>query len=72
MQKKGKDRLRPWLIGLLIFFPLLAAGTGLFWFFNREPNPITLKYGELMQILQTPESSVRLHNVRADSMVFIV
>jgi len=64
MQKKGKDRVRPWLTGLLWAGLLLGAGSGLFWFLNREPGPTTLKYGELMQILQTPESAVRLHNVK--------
>ncbi len=64
MQKKVKDRLRPWLIGALWVVLSVGVGALLVWFFNRESSPITLKYGELMQILQTPESSVRLQNVR--------
>jgi cell division protease FtsH len=30
---------------------LLLAGSGIFWFFNREPAGIPLKYGEFKQIL---------------------
>jgi len=45
---------------LLLLLLLLYGG---FWYFNREPSGITLKYGELVQILQTPDSGVRFENV---------
>jgi cell division protease FtsH len=51
VQKKGKERGRSWLnntpwLLLIIFAPAL-----LYWFVNREAGGITLKYGELVQVL---------------------
>jgi cell division protease FtsH len=52
VQKKGKERGRPWLglapVGLL----LLAGGLLLYWAVGREPAATCLRYGELIQILQ--------------------
>jgi cell division protease FtsH len=63
VSKKGNFR-RLWLTGT----PWLVLGlfilTGLYWFFNREPTSITLKYGELMQILQDRNAAVRFKNVK--------
>jgi cell division protease FtsH len=65
VQKRGKERGRPWLNnGPWLLFCLLACLL-LFWFFNREPTGIVLKYGELMQVLQAPDPGLRLQNVRA-------
>jgi cell division protease FtsH len=52
VQKKGKDRGRL-LLGLIPLVVLLAAGVLLFfWVAGREPAPISLKYGELIQVLE--------------------
>ena len=56
VQKKGKESSLPWrwLIPgamLLIVFAL----TMLWWSSNREPKHITLKYGELIQILKASQ-----------------
>jgi len=45
---------------LLLVLLVLYGG---FWFFNREPSGITLKSGELVQILQTPDPGVRFEKV---------
>ena len=51
MQKKGKEsgRFRRWLLPWLLvsLSPLVLLA----WFYNREPNRVHLKYGELIQIL---------------------
>jgi cell division protease FtsH len=65
VQKRGKDRRPPWLgttTGLLVLFLIGAVA---FWLFNREPTSVTLKYGELTQILQANDPAVRFVNVRA-------
>jgi len=46
---------------LLLF---VAVVYGVFWYFNREPGTITLKYGELVQMLQTSDPGVRFENLR--------
>ena len=51
MQSRGKDRNRSWLgiIALLLVLALiLPVG---YWYLNREPSNIVLKYGELVQVL---------------------
>jgi cell division protease FtsH len=62
VQKKGKERGRfhrgraPWL--LLALVPLLAL---LAWMnSNREPSPLPLKYGELVQVLEAGRSDPSL------------
>jgi cell division protease FtsH len=42
----------------------LLVSYGVFWFINRGPGSITLKYGELVQILQAPDPGARFQNVR--------
>jgi cell division protease FtsH len=52
VQKKGKDHGRL-LLGLIPLGLMLLAGVPLlFWAAGREPAPIPLKYGELIQVLQ--------------------
>jgi cell division protease FtsH len=63
VQKRGKDRNRTWLHTLWILLLGLLA-PALFWVFNREPSGVTLKYGELMQILKEKDPAVRLQNVK--------
>jgi cell division protease FtsH len=63
VQKKSNRRwpklsdLRWLLLGLF----LLPAG---YWWFTREPAPITLRYGELQRILQDRNPAVRFQNVK--------
>ena len=52
VQKKGKERGRPWLTsGPWVLLLLVVSVLG-YWFFNREPAGISLKYGELVQVLK--------------------
>jgi cell division protease FtsH len=64
VQKRGKDRGRPWLSSSTWLFLCLLFGIGLFWFFNREPSAITLKYGELMEMLKAEDPGVSFQNVK--------
>ncbi len=57
MQKRGKERGRPWLINSPWLLLLLFLGGGVYWLSNREPSGIVLKYGEFKQILQDPAVS---------------
>jgi cell division protease FtsH len=64
VQKRGKDRGRPWLtgsLGIFLIFLLLAGG---YWFLNREPSYITLSYGKLIQILKSNDPGVSFQNVK--------
>ncbi len=54
MQKRGKERGRPWLTNGPWLLLGAAAIIGLVWLLNREPAGITLKYGELKQVLRDP------------------
>jgi cell division protease FtsH len=58
VHKRGKERGKSswlnngsWLVGSLV----LACGA--FWFVNRGPTPVPLKYGEFKQILRDPSVS---------------
>jgi cell division protease FtsH len=62
-QKKTNPR-RSWLSSTPWFVVGLLAIIGLYWFMNREPSAITLRYGELMQILQDRNAAVRFKNVK--------
>jgi cell division protease FtsH len=54
VQKRGKDRGRAWLTnGPWVLLLLLSVGV-LYYVVSREPAGLTLKYGELKQILQDP------------------
>src|SRR5262249_31592063 len=48
----------------LFLLVLLPVSLGVFWMVNREPSTITLKYGELKQVLRSP--GVTFQNVRVD------
>jgi cell division protease FtsH len=65
VNKRGKDRKTPWLSSTSWLLFLLLIGSAVFWFFNREPAAIELKYGELTQMLQGRDPAVRFLNVRA-------
>src|SRR5262249_21055941 len=64
VQKRGKDRRNFWISASTWLLLLLLLGAAFFWFFNREPTAVTLKYGELTQILQARDPALRLLNVR--------
>jgi cell division protease FtsH len=63
VQKKGKDRSRPFLTSspLLLLLALLAGG--LFWYFNREQSVRELSYGSLMQICKADDPTAHFQNV---------
>jgi hypothetical protein len=65
VQKRGKERGKPWWANapwlLLSFVGLIS----IYLFFSREPPGLTLKYGELKQILQDP--GISFQNVKLDS-----
>jgi cell division protease FtsH len=66
--KKGKDRGRI-LLGLIPLALLLLAGILLLlWISGREPAPIPLKYGELIQVLQAGrhDSAVAVQKVHVN------
>jgi cell division protease FtsH len=52
VQKRGKDRPRSWIGNGSWMVLLLGASLFLYWMMNREPGGITLKYGELTQVLE--------------------
>jgi cell division protease FtsH len=68
VQKKGKDRGRPWaalaLVGLLLAGGIVLAG----WLAAREPTRVSLKYGELVQVLQAGRrgTAVRVQKVHVN------
>ena len=62
MQKRGKERGRPWLSSGPLFLLFLSLAFGLFWLANREPAGISLTYGQFKQILQDP--GVRFQDVK--------
>jgi cell division protease FtsH len=64
VQKRGKEKGRPWLNNGPWFVLLLLLTGGLWWMVSREPAGIPLKYGELKQILHDP--GVTFQKVRAE------
>ena len=66
MQKRGKDRGRPWtsVLPWVVIFALSA--TLIIWMVNRDSDTITLKYGELIQVLEAArqDPSVSLQKVK--------
>src|SRR5262249_41107003 len=62
--RKGKDRRRPWLssgMWVLVTFGIITA---VYWYFNREPGAIQLKYGELVEILRADDPGLSFQDVR--------
>src|SRR5262249_24911754 len=51
VQKRGKERGRSWLASGPWVFLFLVFCCLTYWYFNREPEGISLKYGELVQVL---------------------
>ena len=51
MQKRGKERGRSWLGNSPWLFLIVLLSCLGYWFVNRETNGVTLKYGELVQVL---------------------
>ena len=49
--KRNKDRKSPLIPGGPLLLIILVLGALVWWFSNREPSYVSLKYGELMQIL---------------------
>ena len=64
MQKKGKDRSRPFLTGSPVVVVLLAIAVlaGL-WYSSREPGMRDLPYGNLMQIAKSDDPTAHLRKV---------
>jgi cell division protease FtsH len=52
-KRDKKERNRPLIPGGPLLIVILLLGTIVFWLTNREPTSVPLKYGELMQILET-------------------
>ena len=65
MQKKGKDRGRPFLTSspLLLVLTVIAALAFVFWFFNREQDVRELSYGSLMHICKADDPTAHFENV---------
>ncbi len=67
MEKRGKERKRPWLnSGLSWLLPLLLAAFFVYWLMSREPTILSLKYGELVQVLTAARhnSNISVQDVR--------
>ena len=66
VHKRGNLRGRRWLTAGLIVLVLLAAGGAVAWLLNRETPYTTLKYGELLQILEAGRNDpgVRVRGVK--------
>jgi cell division protease FtsH len=62
VQKRGKERGRPWLSSGPLFLLFLSISFGLFWLANHERAGISLTYGQFIQILQDP--GVRFQDVK--------
>jgi cell division protease FtsH len=66
VQKRGKERGRSWLISGPLLVTGILSGIIVVWLTNRDVNLLTLKYGELVQVLQSARNNpaVRVQNVR--------
>jgi len=66
VHKRGNIRGRRWFTAGLIVLALLAAAGVLFWLLNREAPYTTLKYGELLQVLEAGRNDpgVRVRGVK--------
>ena len=67
MQKKGKERKpRSFLTGPPALLVVILGVSVLSWLINRDSaGSVLLSYGELMQILQADDPSVKFQKVRA-------
>jgi cell division protease FtsH len=57
VQKRGKERGRPWLSGGTWLLFLIGSAVALFWMVNRDSGGTALKYGELMQVLNAARNN---------------
>jgi len=65
MQKRGKNWGRAWWQAApFLLLILILLGPIFFWFLNREPVRIVLKYGELVRMLQAPDPGLRFRAVK--------
>ncbi len=66
MQKRGKDRGRPWISAVAWGLFLALAALLVVWLVNRDGGVTNLKYGELIQILTAAKQdhSISLQKVR--------
>jgi cell division protease FtsH len=66
VQKRGKDRGRSFLLYAPWVLLFLAGSLLLVWLAHREAGPVTLKYGELLQLLNTAKNNpaVSLQDVK--------
>ncbi len=66
MQKRGKDRGHSWWISGPLLFVGVLGGLVTVWLLNRDTTLVTLKYGELVQVLQAARNNpaVRVQNVK--------
>jgi len=65
-KRRGRDRIRLWLISFVLLVGLLSGLSMLYWQNQREPTPLVLRYGDLLQILRASREgdSVRLQKVQ--------
>ncbi len=63
MQKKGKDRTRPFLTGSPLLLILVAAAAFGIWLANREPSVRELSYGSLMHICKADDPTAHFQSV---------
>jgi cell division protease FtsH len=57
VQKRGNERGRFWLGNGAWLFLLFLAVSILFWLFQREPSATSLRYGDLMQVLNAARNN---------------
>jgi cell division protease FtsH len=63
VQKKGRERgPNRWISNSLLLVVFVFIASGFLWFVNREPSPISLKYGEFKQLLQ--DRSITFQHVK--------
>ena len=60
--KRGNERNRVWFSSSFWVVILVTLAWASFWYLNREGQAITLRYGELKQVLQDP--TVTISNLR--------